>query len=232
MVVETLSQTGQSLDDTNNELHELAIEFNDDNDDQELLRDSPVHTALYNEWLVTKDTHTGNLMDAEYKTNWWDNMDKTTLTNLIIKWMKDGWLKMRDQKPYKLEHMLNQDRNINSNGILNLEDKTIQDITNDGWTPIKFETFEELFDVAQLTIRIRTKLSGKKAKSEKPFHCTAIWRIEFDNTERWKFRKGDLDILKRRTIKEISPTLRENKEFYVEYLNKWRENWGREPWVY
>ena len=49
MVVETLSQTGQSLDDINNELHELAIEFNDDNDDQELLRDSPVHTALYNE---------------------------------------------------------------------------------------------------------------------------------------------------------------------------------------
>jgi len=234
MSLETLPQTGQNIDDISNELHELVMEFNDNDQDlqQERLKDSPIHSKLRDEWLVTKDTHHGNLMAEEYESNWWKDIDKATLNSLIIKWMKKDWLKMRENKPYEIKDMLRQDKNTNSNGIINLENKTIQDVNDGGWTPIRFKTYEELFDVVQLTLRIRDTFSGREAKSKRPFHLTAIWRIEFDNVARWKFRKGDVDILKRRSMKEISPTLRENKEFYIKYLNKWRENWGRVPWVY
>ncbi|MBO7505010.1 hypothetical protein J6T66_02405 [bacterium] len=45
--------------------------------------------------------------------------------------MKNGWLQMRNEKKYTLEEMLALDKNINNNGIINLEDKTIKDINND-----------------------------------------------------------------------------------------------------
>lgn len=234
MSLETLSQTDQNLDNTSKQLRNLAAEFEykPQNLQQEQLRDSPVHSALRIEWLITKDIKHGNHMADEYESNWWKNIDKSTLNNLIIKWMKNGWLQMRNEKKYTLEEMLALDKNINNNGIINLEDKTIKDINNDRWTPIKFKTYEELFDVVRLTTKIRQTFSGKKCKSEEPFHINTRWQIEFDNQPRLKFRNNDEISVKNKDMKKTCPTLRENKEYYIKYLNTWRENWGKVEWVY
>ena len=110
---------------------------------------------------------------------------------------------------------------------IDLDTKSINWFENDWWTPIKFESYEELFDIMHLTRWIKYNFKWRHAVSEKPFHIATGWRVEFDNQEFWKLRKGDLDVTKARTLATTSSTLKWNKQFYVNYLNDWRISWGK-----
>jgi hypothetical protein len=181
---------------------------------------SGVHTKLYNQWLKAKGLESAKQIINEYNQSWWEAIKEPQMNKLIIKWMKEWLLEINEsEKKYELENMLN-DNNID------LENKTIKWFTNNWWTPIEFGSYKELFDTANLTNWIKKNFNWRPANSERPFHIDVVeWRIEFDDTERYKVWKNETDVLKFRTLLKNS-TLRKNREFYINFLNKRRETEG------
>ena len=182
---------------------------------------SGVHSELFKQWLKAKTPESAKQIVNEYNQNWSNNIKKSDLNNLIIKWMKSWLLEINDsEKKYELEDMLND-------SDIDLEKRTIKWFTNSWWTPIEFASYKELFDAKNLTNRIKKNFKWRPALSEKPFHIDAIkWRIEFDDTEWYKVRKNETDVVKFRTILN-NPTLWGNREFYKDFLNNWRNAEGR-----
>lgn len=184
---------------------------------------SPVHTELRNQWLKVKNSQSARQIIDEYNQKWWKNITKADLHNLIVRWLKAWWLKMNNpDKKYDIEDMI-------SNPNIDLANKSINWFENDWWTPIKFESYEELFDIMYLTRWIKYNFKWRPAKTDDPFHIEVqTWRVEFDNQPFRKIRKGDLDVLRARTLTQTSSTLKGNKQFYVDYLNDWRISWGKD----
>lgn len=182
---------------------------------------SGIHTELFNQWLKAKTPEAAKQIVNEYNQNGWKDIKKTDLNNLMIKWMKNWEVEINDsEKKYELEDMLND-------SDIDLEKRTIKWFTNSWWTPIEFASYKELFDAKNLTNRIKKNFKGRPAPTGNPFHIDAIeWRIEFDDTEWYKIWKNETDVLKFRTLLK-SGTLRSNREFYVNFLNKWRDAEGR-----
>lgn len=169
-----------------------------------------VNTKLYNEWLRAKDTESLDKIIAEYDNNKWEK----TANELIIKWLQEWLLAPKDtNKQYSIENIMQYSKELNAN----LENKTIEDLH------INFDTYEEMFDIINLTNFIKENFKWKEAKSENPFHIAPekLWRIEFDNTQRYEIRKNETDVIKAPTLKSFLDK-KEKREEYVKYLNlKW-----------
>ena len=184
---------------------------------------SGVHAKLYDQWLKAKDLNSAKKLIEEYNQSWWDKIKDADMNKLIIKWMNDWLLEVNDtNKKYEIEDML-KDPNID------IENKTIKWFTNSWWTPIEFSSYSELFNVANLTNWIKKNFRWRDANNDnpKPFHIdSATWRIEFDDTPWYEVWKNETDVVKMRTLLK-NGTLWENRQFYVDYLNEWRINWGR-----
>jgi len=173
-----------------------------------------VHEKIFNEWLKAKDLESAKKLIDEYNQNWWDKIKKADTRKLIIKWMKDWLLEVNDSdKKYEIEDMLNDPS-------INIENKTIEWFSNSWGTPIEFPSYKELFNTVNLTNWIKKNFKWRPAINENPFHIDVIeWRIEFDDTEWYKIWKNETDVIKFRTLLK-NDTLRNNREFYVNFLNK------------
>ena len=112
------------------------------------------------------------------------------------------------------------------------------------WNEIPFDSYKELFDIVWLTQRIKQNFKNKPTahgnigdifkwiKDDEPFHVNIKfpkdrWHIEFNNKEFWSIY-WDTDVLKSWTLRKISDTLKWNKQFYCDYLNKRR----KKDWKY
>ena len=184
---------------------------------------SGVNAELFNKWLKAKNLESAKQLINEYNQNWWDTLKDEDKRKLIIKWMK-GWLvEVNDpDKKYDIEEMLN-------NPDIDLENMTMKWFTDSWWNLIEFKSYKELFNVVDLTDSIKKIFQGRPTvnKNDRPFHIAneKFGRIEFDDTQWYEFWKNETDVAKKKKIKE-NPTLRSNYKFYVDYLNKWRQNWG------
>lgn len=175
----------------------------------------------YIEWLsswIGADLYKQGLkMKPEYVLLINDDLKNSNNKNeLIVKWLKSGYLTLVDQnKNYDIEEIIN-DPNID------LEHKTMKWFVNGGGMHIEFNSYEELFDTVHLTNWIKKNFAGRQAVSENPFHIDIVTRrLEFDDVEWYKVWKNETSILKARTLKNTSSLLANNKQFYVNYLNRW-----------
>jgi hypothetical protein len=185
---------------------------------------SAVNTELFNQWLKPKNQESAKQIIKEYNENWWEWMGDSKLNDLMISWIQSWLLDVYGYKDrYKLEDI------INTEGI-DLYNKTIEWFVNTNRMPIKFGTFKELFDVANLTAWIKKNFEWKNAKSDTPFEVSidTLWDIEFDDHKFYEIWKNETDVLERSTINEMSPTLSNNKDRYVDYLNRWRNSRWKE----
>ena len=180
---------------------------------------SGIHSELFKQWLKAKTPESAKQIVNEYNQNWSNNIKKSDLNNLIIKWMKSWLLEINDsEKKYELEDMLND-------SDIDLEKRTIKWFTNSWWTPIEFASYKELFDAKNLTNRIKKNFKWRPTvnKHDQPFHIPSIsvwWYIEFDDTNFWEIRKNETKVLKATTFAKNFPTLRNNRQFYINFLNK------------
>lgn len=135
----------------------------------------------------------------------------------------EAWLlETNPERNYPLNDMLDEDTELGSQ--IDLGNMTMKWFTNDWWTEIRFDSYWDLFDTVRITKRIKDNFSWRPAKSDTPFHIdVSKWRIEFDDTERYEVRKNETDVIKNRTLRKTSSLLTKNKQFYVNYLNKWRK---------
>ena len=182
-----------------------------------------VNSELAAQWLKAANPEAITKIMDEYNQNWWIKIKRNEMNKLIIKWMKEWLVDVNDpDKKYELEDML-KDNNID------LEKKTIKWFTNTWGTEIEFKSYKELFNAVNLTNFIKKNFRWRDTNNNnnKPFHIDPItWRIEFDDTQWYKVWKNETDVAKMRTIKG-NTTLRNNYQFYINYLNEWRVNWGR-----
>ena len=181
-----------------------------------------VNAELASQWLIPQNSEAMLKIMNEYNHNWWTKIKKEDMTTLIIKWMNEWLLDVNDpNKNYEISDMLN-DNNIN------LQKKTIKWFTNTWGTEIEFKSYKELFNIVNLTNWIQKNFRWRPTvnKENKPFHIDVWWFIEFDDTKCWELWKNETKVIKALTLSDISSTLEGNKQFYVDYLNKRRQNWG------
>ena len=147
-----------------------------------------------------------------------ENYDSSKNENeQILQRLKAWLLKTDPERKYSISDMLNDPD-------INLENMTMRWFTNSWWTEIRFDSYWDLFDTVRLTKRIKNNFRWRPAKSDAPFHIDELkWRIEFDDTERYELRKNETDVIRNRTLRKTSSLLTKNKQFYVDYLNKWRK---------
>jgi hypothetical protein len=192
-------------------------------ENSELLK-SPVNQILFNQWLTPIDTEAQKQIVKEYNAHWWENIKKSELKQLIILRMNEWLLKINWEVKYDLEDML-KDPNVD------LKNKTMKWFKTDWLAEIEFESYKELFDIVYLTNEIKKQFRWKHAKTANPFHIAMFWNIELDNHKFWEIWengtfRGDTDVLKSNTLAKISSTLKWNKQFYVDYLNRrWENGW-------
>ena len=101
-----------------------------------------VHKELFDKWLKPKDLDSAKKLIEEYNQNWADQIKKSDMDKLIIKWMNDWLLEVNtSEKLYEISDMI-------SNSDINLEKRTIAWLTDSRWTPVEFESYKKLFDAA------------------------------------------------------------------------------------
>ena len=101
-----------------------------------------VHKKLFDKWLKPKDLDSAKKLIEEYNQNWADQIKKSDMDKLIIKWMNDWLLEVNtSEKLYEISDMI-------SNSNINLEKRTIAWLTDSRWTPVEFESYKKLFDAA------------------------------------------------------------------------------------
>ena len=172
---------------------------------------SPINADLAAEWFKPANPSAWYEMTNEYT---WSKSSNEKILERVSKW----YLKLNEEKNYKLEDMM-EDSNIES-----LKDKTIKWLKNSSGWFIKFNTYEELFNIIQLNKFIKDNFKWKSAKSDDPFHIDNVsGNIEFDNANWYEPWKNETNVINanyfKNTLKNISPTLSEYKEQYRIYLN-------------
>lgn len=182
----------------------------------ENVSESPVNAMLANEWFKPKDSKSWyEITQDHYSDGDWNQK--------LIEWMKKWLIKLSNNKNYTLEKMINRPE-------IDLENKTMQWFKNSSWNLIKFKTYEEVFDTMQLTDFIQDNFKWKTAISREPFHISTLWNIEFDNTIWYEVWKNETNVINanfyKSTLNNISPTLWQQKEDYVKYLNDRRKAAG------
>lgn len=174
------------------------------------------HAELFSEWLKVKNAEDLTEITREYKEN------KDKVDELILKWMKEWKLEVTWNESFQLANMLN-DENIN------IEQKTIKWLVDSQWKEIKFKSYWEMFRVAHLTEWIKNNFNWQSALTPAPFHIDNVfWNMEFDNTEWYEIWKNETSVLRASTFNNDFPTLNENKQVYVNYLNSW---WMEKSWI-
>lgn len=218
-------------------LFELKQQINDDPSlDQTEFMVSPANKILLKQWLIWKDTESNNKIFTDYQEAcdrlWVTKITGNDMDELIVKRLENWWLKTderEEDRRYDLrEDILNKPA---KRAKLDLENKVIKDFTNEWGIPIKFKTYKDMFEIFRITERIKENFSWRDtvSRDNKPFHIAIGWRIEFDDFHRYQIFKNETDVLKARTLARTSPSLKGNKQAYVDYLNERRriagQNW-------
>ena len=171
---------------------------------------APVNKDLAEEWLKPKNAKAWYEITQEFDETKTDNDAQ------IAKWIKWWLVKPKKSAPYVLKDMA-----IDNN--LDLSNKKIV------WLNLQFDTYDELFKAQMLTKFIKNTFKNKIAKSKDPFHIENItWNIQFDNVDYYEIWKNETDVINANfyqdTLEDISNTLAENKNKYVDYLNtRWEQ---------
>lgn len=175
---------------------------------------SGVNSELFNHGLRAKSPAALDQIVREYNVE----KNNTKIKDLILRWMRNWLLEVSgSDRNYNVEEMINKHPTE-----LNLEEMTMEWFTNSWWTPIRFTSYWDLFDTVHLTEWIKENFN-RPAVTENPFHIDEIkWRIEFDDTEWYEVWKNETDVVKNRTLKSTSTILKNNKQNYVDYLNRRR----------
>jgi hypothetical protein len=161
---------------------------------------SPINADISRQWFKPRDN------EARYKiiheNSGKSSISKQDLNRYIREWLivpKDESLAEYIYSP-----------------LTNLEEKCMI-----GFEKLKFDTIEELLKAVKLTTRIITNFKWRTTvRSSNPFHLWMwlVWNIEFDDGV-----INDTDVIKsnilKNTLKDISPTLNNNKHWYVAFLN-------------
>ena len=172
---------------------------------------SPINAEISKQWFKPKD-------NASWYQIMLENGDKTSISNKdMARYIKEWLVVLKDDS---LAQYLDSP-------IINLEWKCMVGCEN-----MKFDTIEELLKAVKLTTWIMEHFKWRKARDNHPFHLWAfqpinnwlIWNIQFNDGI-----ITDIDVIRsnpiNNTLKEISPTLNNNKHMYVNYLNNlWNDN--------
>jgi len=165
-----------------------------------------VNEKLYNNWFRAKDTDAIDKIMQDYDKNSWS----TNMNTFIKSWMDQWLLEFNGNLVCSMDEL---------KADINMDNMTLNEFRNNQWENIKFSTYWELFEAANLVKYIKGKFKGVQAKSTNPFHIDAVtWRIKFDDTDRYELTKKDTNAVKYWTLKKNS-TLFENRKFFVDYLN-------------
>lgn len=167
---------------------------------------SPINAEISKEWFKPKDN--ASWYQIMYENNWKSAISRENMARYI----REGLIVPKDNS---LALYINSP-------LTNLEHKCMTDCGN-----IRFSTYEELLKAVKLTEWIMTEFKGRTtARNNHPFH---LWAFQPGNWLVWniQFNDGvviDTDVIHstilKNTLKDISPTLNDNKHTYVNYLNQ------------
>lgn len=148
-----------------------------------------------------------------------EEYDSNKNTNEQILQRLKSWL-LKANPDNRIKYNINEMLSSPYVDLMNLDKMTMNWFTN--WAnEIKFSSYWELFEAVYLTEWIKKNYAWRTdAKSIDPFHINVRWQLEFDNTEWYELHKNEVNIISLREFRNI-PTVRDNKQFYVEFLNKW-----------
>ena len=170
-----------------------------------------VNKELYNHWLRIKNPEDAEEIMKEYD----EEKDSEGINKLILRRMKGWLLEFNTNKEYTMEDMIS-----NSNiDLENLSIKWFKSWNND----VRFNSYSELFDTYFLTEKIKYKFEWVPAKSNEPFKVNSLWQLKFDDKNWYEFFSGDTTVISRKTFTNDFPTLKNNKDYYVNYLNERRQ---------
>ena len=178
---------------------------------------SPINAELETEWFKPTSPEAWYEMTSEYS---WSKPSNVQILDRINKW----YLKLAEDNKYSLNDIMSHPE------IKNLWDKTIKWFENSSGNLIKFNTYKELFDAAKLNEFIKNNFKWKTAVSTDPFHVDISWNIEFDNAHWYEPWTNETNIINsnyfKNTLKNISPTLHQYKDEYINHLNsRWKVDW-------
>lgn len=181
----------------------------------------PLNSLLFNQKLKIKDKASFDSIKTECNEKWIDlnNLDVNHLSKemkeLIKQWIKDWKLESSSDTSYDIWELMKDYWDI-----IDLDNMTINWFTE--WSElIEFDTYWELLDTVNLTYYILKHFNtGRDTKTTNPFHINTIWNIEFDNTEWYDITHDDIKIINGKTLRKSYPTIKNNKKFYVDYLNR------------
>lgn len=194
--------------------------------DTSTLMDSATFKTKYETQIEALTKHTwvfSNMAKQWFIPVWLDetikileNYDSNKNENeQILERLKAWLLKPSSDKKYKIEDMIN-------NPDVNLEKMTMKWFTS-GVNEIRFSTYWELFDTVHITNWIKEHFKWRTdAKDAAPFHINLRWQIEFNNTEWYEIYKNEPTVIWLKELRTHLKTVNNNKQAYVDYLNKRR----------
>lgn len=175
-----------------------------------------VNAELYNNKLRIKNPDDMDMIMSEYG-DW--QKSKEEKNRLMLDWMKRWLLELSsDDKNYTINDMLTKDKyKLN----IDLENMTMKWFKN-GTNEIKFSSYGELFETVYITEWIKENFAWRTdAKDAAPFHVNLRWQIEFNNTEWYEIHKNETAVISLKKLKTDLPTIKNNRDAYNDYLNKW-----------
>lgn len=184
-----------------------------------------VNKDLYKHGLRIKNPDDMDMIMAEYGT-WQKSTEE--VNKLMLDWMKRGLLELNsDDKWYTINDMLTKTEFVSKIDLENMTMKWFKSGVNE----IKFKSYGELFDTVYLTENIKYKFSWVQSKSEEPFKINSLWQLKFDDKNWYDFFSSDTTVVSRKTFTNDFPTLKENQDYYVSYLNSWWK-WDQETIIH
>jgi hypothetical protein len=175
-----------------------------------------VNAELYNNKLRIRNPDDMDMIMSEYG-DW--QKSKEEKNRLMLDWMKRWLLELSsDDKNYTINDMLTKDKyKLN----IDLENMTMKWFKN-GTNEIKFSSYGELFETVYITEWIKENFAWRTdAKDAAPFHVNLRWQIEFNNTEWYEIHKNETAVISLKKLKTDLPTIKNNRDAYNDYLNKW-----------
>lgn len=170
-----------------------------------------VNAKLFENWFRATNPEAVDKIIEEYEKE----KNNKKMNELILKWMKEWLLEFSEDKPYTLNEML-ENNNIDLNGMTI---KWFKSWDND----VKFNSYWELFDTYFLTEKIKYQFEWVPAKSNEPFKINTLWQLKFDDKNWYEFFSSDTTVISKKAFTNDFPTLKENRDYYVNYLNARRQ---------
>lgn len=146
------------------------------------------------------------------------NIDEITKRNILIG--MNEFYKKRPNADKLIDIVESWDivefKTYNQSTTINLNKKSIE-----GFTPSRFENYEELFNAVNLTNRIKYLCKERVANAVEPFRISTGWDITFDDAKVFSL-DFDTELMaagRWGSLEKISPILEKYKEYYRDYLN-------------